>query len=279
MTDSTSIWTSAFAAAPADAASIYEETFVSSIFTPWAAILLDAVKITPGDRVLDVASGPGSVAIPAALRAGRTGKVVACDISPAMLEVGRRTPVAGDAAPITWVECPAAQLIIADGDFDAVTCQHGLQFFPDRPAALTEMHRALRPGGRLGVAVWTRQSESPGFAALATALREVLGDEVADRYAAGPWGLPEASDLAALIEAAGFADVEVSVHRLTVAFPGGPAQLVRSLAVTPIATEVARLTSERRAVFVETAERRLAPMTTDGVTRFEMVANIALATR
>ena len=279
MTDARSTWSSGFAAAREDAASVYEETLVSSLFTPWAAVLLDAVKILPGDHVLDVATGPGSVARPAALRAGPIGKVVACDISPAMLEAARRTPVQSGAAPITWVESPAAPLAVVDGDFDVVTCQHGLQFFPDRPAALAEMHRALRPRGRLGVAVWAHQSASPGFAALGSALRAVLGDDVADRYAGGPWGLPEAADVAALIEAAGFTGVAVSVERQPVVFPGGPAQLIRSLAVTPVATDVAALASEQRAVFIETAERLLAPMTTDGVVRFEMVAHIGVATK
>ncbi|MGH3811958.1 MAG: class I SAM-dependent methyltransferase [Pseudonocardiaceae bacterium] len=273
----------AIATAAEDVISAYDESLVPSLFGPWAAVLLDALKVTLGDHVLDVATGPGTVARPAAVRAGRTGRVVACDISPAMLEVGRRKPAEEGAAPISWVESPAAPLAgplaSADGRFDVVTCQQGLQFFPDRPAALAEMRRALRPGGRLGVSVWGHQSDSPGFAALGAAVREMLGDEVADRYAGGPWGMPETTALAALLDATGFAQAQVSARRLRVIFPGGSAQLIRSIVVAPIAADVVALPPERRAALVSAAEQRLAPMITNGVLSFETVANIGLATR
>ncbi len=279
MSDAASKWGSGFATAVEDVISAYDGSLVPSLFGPWAAVLLDAVQVAPGDHVLDVAAGPGTVARPAAVRAGRTGRVVACDISPAMLEVGRRKPAEEGAAPISWVESPAAPLASADGSFDVVTCQQGLQFFPDRPAALAEMRRTLRPGGRLGVAVWAHQSGSPGFAALGAAVREILGDEAADRFEGGPWGMPQMGELAALLDAAGFADVQASAQRLKVIFPGGSAQLIRSIAVAPIAADVAALPPERRAALVSSAEQRLAPMVTDGVLSFETVSNIGLATR
>jgi ubiquinone/menaquinone biosynthesis C-methylase UbiE len=110
MSHAASTWGSGFATAAEDLISTYAESLVPSLFEPWAAVLLDAVKVAPGDHVLDVATGPGTVARPAAARAGRTGRVVACDISPAMLEVGRRKPAEQGAAPISWVESPAAPL-------------------------------------------------------------------------------------------------------------------------------------------------------------------------
>ncbi len=264
MSDAASNWSSGFAAADTDRISVYTEVLVPSLFTPWAQALLDAVQVAPGDRVLDVATGPGTVAGPAARRAGPAGQVVACDISPAMLEVARRKPVPAGAAPINWVESPAAplvdSLVAAESAFDVVTCQQGLQFFPDRPAALAEMRRMLRPGGRLGLVVWGHQSDSPGFAALGVAIREVLGDEVADRYEGGPWGMPRTAELAALLGAAGFVDVQVWARRLPVVFPGGSAQLIRSIVVAPIAADMAALPPEGRTALGSTAEQRLAPM-------------------
>ncbi|MDQ4102895.1 MAG: class I SAM-dependent methyltransferase [Actinomycetota bacterium] len=283
MDDAASKWSRGFAAADAERMSVYDGVLVPSLFAPWAGVLLDVVKVGPGDRVLDVATGPGTVARPAASRAGSAGEVVACDISPAMLDVAARKPVQEGAAPISWVESPAAplagSLAAADGTFDVVTCQQGLQFFPDRPAALAEMRRMLRPGGRLGVAVWGHQSDSPGFAALGAALREVLGDEVADRFEGGPWGWPETTALAALLESAGFRHVQVLTRQLKVTFSDGPAQFVRSIEAGPAAADVAALPPERRAAFVTTAEELLAPMTIDGVLSFETVSNIGLATR
>lgn len=281
MSDAASNRGSASATVAADLISAYDESLVPSLFGPWAAVLLDAVKVVPGDHVLDVATGPGTVARPAAVRAGRTGRVVACDINPAMLEIGRCKSAEEGAAPLSWVESPAAPLAgplaFADGSFDVVTCQQGLQFFPDRPAALAEMRRTLRPGGRIGVAVWGHHSGSPGFAALGAAVREILGDEVADRFAGGPWGMPETAELAALLDAAEFADVQVSARRLPVLFPGGSDQLIRSIELSPIAADVAALSPERLAALVSAAEQRLAPMVTDGVLSFETVSNIGLA--
>lgn len=283
MSDAASNWSSGFAAADADRMSVYDEVLVPNLFAPWAEVLLDVVKVAPGERVLDLATGPGTVARPAAVRAGCDGQVVACDLSPAMLEVAQRKPVQEGAAPICWVESPAAPLAgwlaSADSSFDVVTCQQGLQFFPDRPAALAEMRRTLRPGGRVGLAVWGHLSDSPGFAALGAALREVLGDEVAERFEGGPWGMPETNALAALLDSAGFAEAQTSARRLTVTFPGGPAQFVRSVAAAPIAADMAALSPERRADFVTIAEQLLAPMTTDGGFGLETVSNIGLATR
>lgn len=243
MSDAASHWGSGFATAAEDVISAYDESLVPSLFGPWAEVLLDAVKVALGDHVLDVATGPGTVARPAAVRAGRTGWVVACELSPAMLAAGRRKPAEGGAAPVSWVESPAASL---------------------RPAALAEMRRTLRPGGRLGVAVWGHHSDSPGFAALGGAVREILGDEVADRYAGGPWGMPQAAELAALLNAAGLVEVQASARRLKMIFPGGSTQLICSIVVAPIAADVAALPPERRAALVGSAEQRLAPMVTDG---------------
>ncbi len=94
-----------------------------------------------------------------------------------------------DGAAVEYLEAPD-RLPVPDASFDVVACQQGLQFFPDRPAALAEMRRPLRTGGRIGVAVWKRIEESPPFAVLAEAIRQVAGDTLADRYAGGPWGLP-----------------------------------------------------------------------------------------
>ncbi|MGH9187387.1 MAG: class I SAM-dependent methyltransferase [Acidimicrobiales bacterium] len=134
-------------------------------------------------------------------------RLTGCDLSPAMLAVARTKDPPRDAAPIELVESPAAPPHVETGAYDVALCQHGLQFFPDRPAALAEMRRAVTDGGRLGLAVWTSIDESPCFAALRGALADVLGETTADRYKGGPWGLPKRTELVGLVEAAGFENV------------------------------------------------------------------------
>ncbi len=125
-------------------AATYDEIYVPRIFNPWAQLLLERADLSPGESVLDVATGPGTVARLAAERVGPRGRVVGTDFSAAMIGVAQEKPVSDQAAAIEYLLAPAAPLPVADGSFDVVTCQQGLQFFPDRQAALMEIHRALR---------------------------------------------------------------------------------------------------------------------------------------
>jgi ubiquinone/menaquinone biosynthesis C-methylase UbiE len=154
-------WSAAFASAPRSAMNVYAEVMVPRIFEPWGRELLDEVAVEPGEAVLDVACGPGTVSRLAAARTGPAGRVAGCDLSPAMLEIAAGRGPVEDGAAIDYVEAPADRLPVADVSFDVAICQQGLQFFPDRLAALAEMRRVLRPGGRIGVATWKRIKECP----------------------------------------------------------------------------------------------------------------------
>jgi SAM-dependent methyltransferase len=163
---------------------------------------------------------------------------------------------------------------VPDGSYDAVSCQQGLQFFPDRVAALREMRRALRPGGRVGIVVWTAIENSPPFAALADGVEEIAGEELARRYRRGPFGLTDASELSDLLRDAGFDEVHVSQGALPVSFDG-PAQVVATLAVTPLAAEIDQLTPADRQQLVVAVARRIG----EGAIESQLEANIALARR
>jgi ubiquinone/menaquinone biosynthesis C-methylase UbiE len=123
----------------------YDEFFVPRLFEPWAKLLLEKVKLQSGEVVLDIATGPGTVARLAAVGVGPSGRVVATDIAPLMLDIARAKPVLAGAAPIEYLESPATPLAVSGNVFDVVICQQGLQFFPDRLGALREMRRALKP--------------------------------------------------------------------------------------------------------------------------------------
>ena len=101
--------------------------------------LVEVAALRPGERVLDVACGTGVVARLAAQQVGTAGQVTGVDLNAGMLAVARAlSPPPG--ATITWVEGSAVAIDLADVQFDVVLCQQGLQFFPDQPAALWEMH-------------------------------------------------------------------------------------------------------------------------------------------
>lgn len=266
-------WSASFANASADGMTTYDEVFVPRLFTPWAEVLLDRVGVREGDAVLDVATGPGTVARLAAARVGPAGRVTGADLSPAMLDIAR-----AKGGGVEYVESPADALAVPDASYDVVTCQQGLQFFPDKPAALREMRRASRPGARLGIAVWRDIEESPFFAALRDAVARVLGDDAAALYAGGPWGMGDADTLAAVVRDAGFDDVRVGAERLPVTFEGGPSQVLSTLAAASVAPMVRTLDGAGLEALEEAAAEALAPMTgTDGAVRSESSTNVLVA--
>jgi SAM-dependent methyltransferase len=239
--------------------------------------LLDTVSPERGQTVLDVACGPGTVTRLAAQRVGPTGSVTGCDLSPAMLELARSKSSIDGSAPIEYLERPADALGVPDDVFDLVTCQQGLQFFPDRGAALAEMRRVLRPGGKIGIAVWCSIQECPPFLALANALSEVLGTDVADTYRGGPWGLADSASLAQLANDSGFTNVEVRKYELPIVFEGGPGQLLLTLRATSVAGALAKLSEADQATLASALEESSRQITVNGVVRSHTASHVVTA--
>jgi SAM-dependent methyltransferase len=270
-------WGTSFATASVGAMTIYDEIMVPRLFGPWASLLLDKLNLRSGQAVLDIACGPGTVSRQAAARVGPSGRVTGCDLSPSMLELARSKTPSDDSAPIEYLECSADSLEVADGSFDVVTCQQGLQFFPDRPTALTEMARALHRGGTLGVAVWCNIEDCPPFAALKTALGQVLGSEVANAYEAGPWGFGDAAALARLVGDNGFTNVEVNRYELPYVLEGGPGQLLLTLQAASVASTLAQLPEEELVALAAAVEDATRPLTVEGVVRSYAASHVLTA--
>jgi SAM-dependent methyltransferase len=184
-------------------AEIYDIHFVPALFAQWGPIVAAEAGVRKGDRVLDVACGTGALALAAAAIAGPSGSVVGLDANPEMLAVARRKPVA-----IEWLDGSAEALPFADNSFDAVVSQFGFMFFEDKPKALTEMMRVVKPGGRLAVAVCDAVENSPGYGAFALLLDRLFGKEVGDAFRA-PFSLGDAGRLHEICGEAGIADAEI----------------------------------------------------------------------
>ncbi len=257
-------------------AGTYDEIYVPRIFIPWARLLLERAALRAAEAVLDVATGPGTVARLAAEQVGPQGRVVGADFSEAMIAIARAKPPSSGAAPIEYLVSPAAPLEVDDEAFDVVTCQQGLQFFPDRAAALKEMYRALKPGGRVVAAVWREIALQPSFAALDAALHECLPADQAGPYGA-PFRWPSAEALEAAFTDQGFRSVSVAQVRHPLTYEGGVEQVIAALAASPIAATIAALDSEAAAQLRSAAVRHLEPLLVGGQVRTQMVSNLVTA--
>lgn len=261
-----------YASTPGDIGEQYEQGMVPSVFAPWATLLIERVRPQPSERVLDVACGTGAVTRLAAQRVGPGGTVVGTDISPAMLAAARR---ASEGMSIEWREADATALPFADGSFDLVLCQQGLQFFPDRLAGLREMRRVLVPGGRLGLAVFGPQEQSPGYHALGQALARYVGPQ-AGRLS--PFTLSDVDVLRGMVAAAGFRETEIRGDTLSVRWPSPTEFLARLVAGAPIiGGALAALPEKKRQALVQTFEGAVADYVGDDDFVFPMMSNLVIA--
>jgi SAM-dependent methyltransferase len=192
---------------------IYERYLVPAIFAPWAPELVEAAGVRPGQRVLDVACGTGAVTRLLADRVGQTGRVVGLDLNAGMLATAR---AAVTNTRIEWLEGNAMHMALPDAAFDAVVCQQGLQFFPDKAAALKEMRRVLTPGGKLALAVWRSVEQAPGFRVLEEVLARRIGPEKA---ALPPFSLGDGQAICVLVRTAGFHEVRIRAAVKLTRFP------------------------------------------------------------
>ncbi|WP_157042026.1 class I SAM-dependent methyltransferase [Nitriliruptor alkaliphilus] len=206
---------------PGSPAEAYEAYYGPAIFGPLSEVTLATWQPPAGTSVLDVACGTGILTRRLAEAVGDGAPVVGVDLNPAMLEVARALAPPRD-PPLRWLEGDGAALTLPDHAFDAVTCQQGLQFFPDRAGGVREMRRVLRPGGTATVVVWQGIDHHPLFAALADVEAPLLASyglpTTVDEVLA-PFSLGDEGGLTGLFEDAGFDDVEVTEASIVARFP------------------------------------------------------------
>jgi len=249
-------------------AQAYRDVQLPRVFEPWARVLLEVVPPQPGDAVLDVATGPGTVARQAAALVGPSGRVTGVDISPAMLAVARAWPPEPGAAEIEYIESSATSMPVPEAAFDALYCQQGMQHMSDPGAALRQMRRALKPGGRLGLAAWT---ESP-FAIF----RRIVSQFALAVDQPTNFGR-DAAELKLTLEEAGFQDVQVHTRRLTVMFEGGVAQALTIADSTSTGPAIAALPPAKQQEVRESISRALEALLRDGAVHLSSESNIASA--
>jgi ubiquinone/menaquinone biosynthesis C-methylase UbiE len=214
------------------AAERYERNMVPAIFRPFADDLIERAALREGERVLDVACGTGIVSRLAWAVVAPSGAVTGLDLNPKMLEVAHQVAREED-IPVEWREGDAANMPFRDGQFDAVICEHGIQYFSNRNGALAEMRRVLKNRGRLIASLWRSIEFNPGHRIIAEVLERNVNNEAAATRRA-PFTLSQSEEIRQLFANAGFAEIVISLSTRITRFPSAEAMIRIMLAGTPL---------------------------------------------
>ena len=195
---------------------IMNDVLSMGLHRAWKAYTVAVADVQPGMKVVDIAGGTGDLARAFAHRAGSTGRVVLTDINEAMLRTGRDR-LMDEGLVLPTAACDAEHLPFADGSFDLASVAFGLRNMTHKEAALTEMARVLRPGGRLLVLEFSKPApllQKPydwySFTFMPAMGRLIAGDGDSYRYLAESIRMhPDQATLKTMMQASGFAHVDV----------------------------------------------------------------------
>jgi ubiquinone/menaquinone biosynthesis C-methylase UbiE len=171
--------------------------------------MLDLARVGPGDHVLDVAAGAGEQTLSAARRVGATGRVLATDLSPAILRFAAAAARDAGLTNVGTATMDGENLDLQDDSFDVVISRVGLIYFPDRLKALTGMHRVLRPGGRMAAITYSTPDRNRFFSLPVSIIRTraALGPPAPGQP--GPFSLGTPETLERELREAGFDHVRI----------------------------------------------------------------------
>jgi ubiquinone/menaquinone biosynthesis C-methylase UbiE len=194
---------------------IYDNYLGPLIFEPYAQDLANRLSALNPERVLETAAGTGIVtrAFPRSLSAGAS--VVATDLNQPMLDHAAKQV---SSSRLSWQKADAQALPFPDATFDAVVCQFGVMFFPDKQKAYREARRMLKPGGRFIFNVWDRIEHNEFADFVTTAVAEMFAGDPPRFLARTPHGYHDKQAVIAEVKSAGFGNVAVeTVTRRSVA--------------------------------------------------------------
>jgi len=245
-----------------------------------SARLLAVVSPHPGERVLELACGAGNLAIKAAPLVGATGQVVASDVSTQMVATAGLRAADRGLSNVTSRRLDMEEILEDDASYDVVLCRDGLQFALDPARAAREIHRVLKPGGRVGVVVWGPRDRNPWLGVVMAAVSAEIGKPVPPPGLPGPFALGDRILLAELFHGASLVDVnveEISVPLYASSFESWWGRT--SALAGPLSTLLSTLPTETRLALDARLRADVAQFEAIGGLEFPGVALIATGRR
>lgn len=200
---------------------------------PVSVTMVDALALQPGDRVLELAAGPGDTGFMAAELIAPGGTLICTDGAEAMLDVARARAEAAGLRNVEFRQLELEWIDLETATVDAVLCRWGIMLIVDPAAAALEIRRVLRPGGRAAFAVWDEPARNPWATIPAATLIELGHSEPPDPQAPGMFTLAAPGRLAGLLEDAGFTDVTVAPVALERRYDTLAAYLEETIEMSP----------------------------------------------
>jgi ubiquinone/menaquinone biosynthesis C-methylase UbiE len=255
---------------------VYETYLVPLIFEPYARDIANRLSLLPVSRVLEIACGTGVVTRAMSSALPQSVQIVATDLNQPMLDYASSMPVSRD---IEWRKADAMALPFQDETFDAVVCQFGAMFFPDKPKAFSEARRVLKKGGSYIFNVWDRIEENEFADVVTTSLASLFPEDPPRFMPRTPHGYHDVASIQRDLSSGGFTapQIETMSSRSRAESPRVPA--IAYCQGTPLRDEIEARDASRLEEATDAATQAIASTFGEGNVDGKIQAHIIVATR
>ena len=255
---------------------LYDTWLVPLIFEPYASDVAHRLGILPVSRVLEVACGTGAVTRAMSAALPHSVQIVATDLNQPMLDYAASKPMNRD---IDWRKADAMSLPFEDETFDAVVCQFGAMFFPDKPKAFSEARRVLKRGGSYIMSVWDRIEENEFADVVTASLASMFPDDPPRFMARTPHGYHDVAAVERDVRSGGFTQLEVETiaSRSRAESPRIPA--IAYCEGTPLRDEIEARNSSRLEEATDASTNAIAARFGNGDVDGKIQAHVIVTTR
>jgi SAM-dependent methyltransferase len=255
---------------------LYDTYLVPLIFEPYADDIARRLRMLPVSRVLEVACGTGVVTRAMSSALPPSVQIVATDLNQPMLDYAASKPMSRD---IEWRKADAMALPFPDETFDAVVCQFGAMFFPDKPKAFSEARRVLKRGGSYIFSVWDRIEENE-FADIVTAsLASLFPDDPPRFMARTPHGYHDSASVERDVQSGGFTNPQIETIAARSRAESARIAAIAYCEGTPLRDEIIARNPSRLDEATDVATDALASRFGDGNVDGKIQAHVIVATR